>query len=479
MVQAVSGYSAGYYEKEEDHTLRNILLTTAVAALACYGAGKYNLNKNTSIFDNVKAENMKKIGLFDDAAEAAKKIGKNADDVKELNFFGRFANMVDSWFDWGNYAKKAQAPKNNAPSPSAAPAAKKGKAKNPANQHAQKPVAPQQPAPELDEVSKYQAALKTQQTQINEEAQKIDDEIAALTKKQATLNTEGKKTGDEVWDKTQKALNEANAKKTALTAQQQSINIAAKRQELDKARAELDDLYIKAVTSKNADDVKKYNEALAKYKTEHTAYAAMKDSQTDVKWKTLNQQQLGQVEEAIVRKIQAGKTLSPQEIAFINASHNEKSVFANVAYRDGKVVTETFGGTNTKAIHKAGTVDELDITNLPTGTISRSEFDKAALATVAGNSYREKVKEAPHLLRATHTGGDSSIQAVSTRFNDTYTGYQTQIRDGRIWLQGGETYKEGQFVDMATLNALETNLRADFSTYRLPSGYNFLTLTAA
>lgn len=479
MVQAVSGYSAGYYEKEEDHTLRNILLTTAVAALVCYGAGQRNLNKNTSIFDDVNAENMKKIGLFDNDAEVAKKLHKKADDVKDLNFFGRFANMVDSWFDLGNYAKKAQAPKNNASSPSAAPAAKKREAKNPANQQAQKPVAPQQPAPELDEVSKYQAALKTQQTKINEEAQKIDDEIAALTKKRATLKTEGKEKGDEVWDKTQKALDEAKAKKTALTAQQQSINIAAKRQELDKARAELDDLYIKAVTSKNADDVKKYNEALAKYNTEHAAYSAMKAAQTDAKWTTLNQQQLGQVEEAIVRKIQAGKTLSPQEIAFINASHNDKSVFANVSYRDGKLVTETFGGTNTKTLHKAGTVDELYITKLPTDTITRTEFDKAGLADVAKESYRAQVKGAKNLLRATHTGGDSSIQAVSTRFNDTYTGYQTQIRDGRIWLQGGETYKEGQFVDMATLNALETNLRKDFSTYRLPSGYNFLTLTAA
>ena len=125
MVQAVSGYSAGYYEKEEDHTLRNILLTTAVAALTCYGVGKYNLNKNTSIFDNVTAEKMKQIGLLDNAAEAAEKLGKTADDVKELNFCGRFANMVDSLFDWGNYAKKAQAPKNNASSPSAAPAAKR------------------------------------------------------------------------------------------------------------------------------------------------------------------------------------------------------------------------------------------------------------------------------------------------------------------------------------------------------------------
>jgi len=39
--------------------------------------------------------------------------------------------------------------------------------------------------------------IKTQQTKINEEAQKIDDEIAEITKKQTTLTTEGKNTGDE------------------------------------------------------------------------------------------------------------------------------------------------------------------------------------------------------------------------------------------------------------------------------------------
>lgn len=447
MVQAVSGYSAGYYEKEEDHTLRNILLTTAVAALVCYGVGKYNLNKNTSIFDGVEAEKMKKIGLLDNAAGVAEKLGKTADDVKDLNFCGRFANMVDSWLDWGNYAKKAQAPKTEVT-----------------------------PAPSLKVQSNEAKDLFNENyKRVQANVKKFDDEVKTLTKRQNELNAfNNPQSGQTLTEAQKKELDEIKEKlnsPTFLNARQsaeielEQIELVKQRAELSKLKAQMDatDKSSAAYTKAQSEFGKaktSYEKRLSKYRTMKSKIKG-DDAQS---YSAARHKNIAIMEEQIARKLDKGEALTADEIMWINFNQSKKSLFEGMFYNQD---TQKWGTAHAQV-------------TLRKGSKKGSSKSIAFSYTEEGDGKWARPTDKTSFGDLIHSGdavptgtGSHNIQEAVNNFNTRYgaSGYNLNVNNGRILANGGN-YATNQEITWDQLKALENAVKRNSKNITLPAYSN-------
>ena len=483
MVQAIQAYSSPRgYEKKEDNTLRNVLIGTAITAAGlffAYKGGQTNLKKLGDL--GVDSAKWKNVGLFDGAESAAKSLGKNADDVKDLNILGRFTNMVDSWFDWGKYAKDSNTMKKVVESASESKKATPAPKKSSATSSTSTTTAVKSSA---DETTDF---FEENYTRVKTQADKYNEEYTKLTEEQKRLQAiADSKTGEKLSDADKARLNTLNEQleeNSTYNAQRISAQLELEKIELVKERAKLSKLQedLGKITDKKSDEYKTAQQARDKaknnYQKKYQAYTQKKQNVgqyangTGKLYSETRHKNFAIMEENIARKLDVGQQLTPAEIEWINYNQSSNSLYkgkfydhatgiwgeakANVKWGK-KAYTKSAKGKNLQNKGYGFTFKETEVTTWQRPDVSASNH-KFGTLLLPKKVIPSKV-----------------TQTEIANFNTAYanSGYSVRIGDNGKIIANGGAYAQDTEITSNQFKALEAQVRKSTGNIILPSYQN-------